>query len=86
MELKLKLEVLYKKQGPKIFTSKPVPWLTQGWGSDVGGRLTEETMEDFPSSSAEPFDSDLLLGPYFNLETLTRFFSSLRNSLLKKNN
>lgn len=73
---------MYKKQGPKIRTSKQVPWLMQGWGSDVEEWLTEEMMEDFRSSSVEPFDSDLLLASlfplllklYFNIETLERFF------------
>lgn len=33
--LKVKLEIIYKKQGPKISASKQEPWLTQDWRCDV---------------------------------------------------
>lgn len=41
LELKLKLEIMHKKQGPKISASKQEPCLTQDWRSDVEERQTE---------------------------------------------
>lgn len=65
MELKLKLGIMYKKQGPKVCPCEQVPCLAQGGGSEVAERLTEEMMEGFHSARVEPFIRFLLLASLF---------------------